>query len=820
MNIVNPFHIEKLKAVSKEEYEHWKKDFPFQTKMSLKPLIEFWKTIASKGKKTFSIVADEILKGLEKAPKLLEPIEDVTRLRTEHEDLINLLMCLVSPFATKEDEIMAAIGPYQLEYVYATPKFIEVLGADFEQFKSQALMNDDSLYFKTLNAYATILNLHYKVDLNVQKPILMPVTDSETGLLKFFKGHFNPKFTEIVAVKEAPKLSPEDIAHLLKNFNDLTVWQKYIPADVFELHGLMLFSLVEVTEQSVMSALQGDLLKKNALTNLENLHFLERELKSLFGLSSLQLGLAPFQKNYKKLISFNPEGHSSFIMEHNHQNARMACPFQMGMGDVFQKFIHKKVPYFFHNLGEKANPKYYEQNLLEQGIQSGVIVPLFFDNEFVGLIELMSQNPNDFSSANALFRVNAITPLFAIAFERALDEMDAQVQSFIKENYTSLHPSVEWRFTKAAMNMLERRSLGQGGELENIVFEDVYPLYGATDVRNSSVKRNQAIQADLTSQLNLAKDILDSAIIERNLPFLDSLCYKINQHITRIAKNLGSNDEVNVLGFLSREIESLFPYFESNIPNTAEAIQSYNNALDPNLGVLYNRRKQFEHSMTMMNEKVAEFIDQKEAEAQQMFPHYFEKYKTDGVEYNIYVGQSLSEKQNFDPLYLKNLRLWQLITTAEVAQLTAKLKNKLPVPLDATHLLLVHSAPLAIQFRIDEKQFDVDGAYNIRYEIIKKRIDKAYIRGTKERLTQPNKIAIVYSQDKEALEYREYLEYLQYHNYIDDEIEDVELEKLQGVQGLRALRVSVKIPTEVPANDLPKNGKLLKSPIAEVAYYG
>ena len=92
-------------------------------------------------------------------------------------------------------------------------------------------------------------------------------------------------------------------------------------------------------------------------------------------------------------------------------------------------------------------------------------------------------------------------------------------------------------------------------------------------------------------------------------------------------------------------------------------------------------------------------------------------------------------------------------------------------------LLLVHSAPLAIQFRIDEKQFDVDGAYNIRYEIIKKRIDKAYIRGSKERLTQPDKIAIVYSQDTEALEYREYLEYLQHRGYIENEIEDVELER-------------------------------------------
>jgi hypothetical protein len=40
----------------------------------------------------------------------------------------------------------------------------------------------------------------------------------------------------------------------------------------------------------------------------------------------------------------------------------------------------------------------------------------------------------------------------------------------------------------------------------------------------------------------------------------------------------------------------------------------------------------------------------------------------------------------------------------------------------------------------------VDGAYDIRYEIVKKRIDKALIKGTNERATQPGKIVIVYSQ--------------------------------------------------------------------------
>ena len=128
-----------------------------------------------------------------------------------------------------------------------------------------------------------------------------------------------------------------------------------------------------------------------------------------------------------------------------------------------------------------------------------------------------------------------------------------------------------------------------------------------------------------------------------------------------------------------------------------------------------------------------------------------------------------------------------------VALRVERLKNRLPVALDITNLILVQHTPLSIRFRFDEKRFDVDGAYNVRYEIIKKRIDKAILRGTTERLTQPGKIALVYSHPSEAAEWREYIEYLQRLGYLTRDIEELELDELQGAQGLRALRVTVDL---------------------------
>ncbi|MEJ7665799.1 MAG: hypothetical protein WKG07_42920 [Hymenobacter sp.] len=141
-------------------------------------------------------------------------------------------------------------------------------------------------------------------------------------------------------------------------------------------------------------------------------------------------------------------------------------------------------------------------------------------------------------------------------------------------------------------------------------------------------------------------------------------------------------------------------------------------------------------SVTRLNDTTSDYLDEEEQQAQQMFPHYFQRFKTDGVEYNIYVGVAWQDKP-FDLVFLKNLRLWQLLAMVEITRRTHALKAELPVPLDTTQLILIHSQPLSIRFRQDERQFDVDGAYNIRYEIIKKRIDKATVLGTGERLTQP-----------------------------------------------------------------------------------
>jgi hypothetical protein len=52
-------------------------------------------------------------------------------------------------------------------------------------------------------------------------------------------------------------------------------------------------------------------------------------------------------------------------------------------------------------------------------------------------------------------------------------------------------------------------------------------------------------------------------------------------------------------------------------------------------------------------------------EAQSIFPHYFERFKTDGVEHNP-IGASIASSKPFDLMYLNNLRLWQFQTLCKM----------------------------------------------------------------------------------------------------------------------------------------------------------
>lgn len=257
-----------------------------------------------------------------------------------------------------------------------------------------------------------------------------------------------------------------------------------------------------------------------------------------------------------------------------------------------------------------------------------------------------------------------------------------------------------------------------------------------------------------------------------------------------------SSEEDSLNEFLEFEVYPVLKHVEKNHPSTKITVDEYFDSINPETGEAFENRRTLETSMQFINASVGEYLESAQEELQKTFPFYFAKFRTDGVEYDIYIGQDIAPDIPFDTLFLKNMRLWQLQSMVEIARLTNRLVDKMEKPLVTTQLIFIHSNPIDISFRNDERRFDVEGTYNIRYEVIKKRIDKVKIKDKDERLTQPGKIAMIYYNTFEANEYMAYINYLQEQGHLNADLEMLDLEELQGVSGLKALRVGVNYDVE------------------------
>jgi hypothetical protein len=764
--------------------------FPFRSELSLVPLLTFWGKKFTDDTSAKGAFIRTVREQIQQVPELLNPITDLGVIE-RHRALVDVLMAGIFPPAFFEQEFTAVLVPFLLKSFYATPPFERLLRAEDGSLRGRVNLDASMISaMRVFFAYALILERVYGVKLDVDYPLILTATDAETGLERHFKMEFDWRFVEVETVGPVPVLTDAIRRRLHGELFETAMFRELLPADVFMFRGFTIFRAIEVTDQEVLSSLERDLIDKESIVSHTRFKALQDKLRTLFRRPELRFGLAALDGDQVLVLNYGAESEQACIFADSRHHT-----VEEFRGSVYERAVKQGGPLIVEDLTEMPGRTPADDEIIEWGLRNIIVAPLFYQDRVIGTLELGSPRPGDLDWTH-LPKLLQILPLFSMAVQRSMEELNARIQAFIKEKCTAIHPVVEWRFRKAVLKGMDSHaedSDGAGLEMEPIVFERIYPLYALSDIRGSSTQRSLAIQSDLLTQLRLARDVIRWAHDARPLPGLHQLLYRLDKHAGKIETNLNSGDEVSIIAFLRADVESLFDHLTTFGPGVRERIEAYRAALDPRIGTVYDRRRLFEESVTRIADGVSSYLDLEEQTAQTMFPHYFEKQKTDGVDHQIYVGASLLEDGKFDPLYLKSLRLWQLMVTCGVALKVNRLKDKLPVPLEVTHLVLVQHAPLSIRFRFDEKRFDVDGAYDIRYEIVKKRIDKAVIKGTAERITQPGQVAIVYSHSAEGQEYRGYIEYLKSLGYFTGEVEDVELEELQGVHGLRALRVTIDL---------------------------
>jgi hypothetical protein len=761
------------------------KNSPFQTLISFHKLIETLEEIVEKKLDHKVNYASALLKEIEPFPEFRTGIKNFSLIK-KNEKLIKSLLGDLFPTALTNNEIKAITIPFQnftFNYSERFNKILQDAGGKFDM----SIRNFDENQFYIMSC-SLILNTYYNQKIEFSKPLFYDIPDAN-GILKHYRILYNADFIDILPTEKSISLTTEDIELLMDNYDDIDLWKEKFPKESWILKGFAIVVLFDATIESAISKLKSNLLKSETEYSDINKN-LETIFRSIFKVADLKVGLIVYNEEDDKFTRplFNQNEIGSFILFGNELEECNDTIF----GSTVETLLKKKKTFAISNINKFSRIPGNEKlgtHLLQQDIKSCILAPVLKNNKLLGIIELVSSTPNELNSVNAN-NLDLLLPYVVDTLDRYNIELQNQIEAVIQREYTSIHSSVYWKFREEAKKYNQTYNPNKDYIFKEIVFKEVYPLYGQIDIKGSSEHRNETVKEDLKNQLAALINIFENLKENSTLPLLDQRKFEMQSYFDDLDLDLKADTEQQIQNYIQKEINPIIT--KSTIDNENKAlIDKYFADLDDKTQLFYHSRRKFDDAMSIVNKKMTSILDKEQKEAQKIFPHYYERFKTDGVEHNLYIGASISPLQTFDAMYLNNLRLWQLQTLCKMELEHHQIKSVLPYKLEVTSLILVFSSALTIRFRMDEKRFDVDGTYNARYEVVKKRIDKANIKGTEERITQKEKITIVYSHSNEEAEYLKYIKFLQFKKILDPKIEKFDVEELQGVSGLKALRVKV-----------------------------
>jgi hypothetical protein len=139
---------------------------------SLKPLVEFWTKVLAPSDSHWAAMFGEIRKDLEKAPQLLEPIDDLSVL-APHRDLMRRLMSAVFPPAFWNSEVVGALVPITLNPVFVSPLFERLLLNEDGSFRGKLNMAWETFRRgRIIRCHLLILRNLYNVELDLDYPVI------------------------------------------------------------------------------------------------------------------------------------------------------------------------------------------------------------------------------------------------------------------------------------------------------------------------------------------------------------------------------------------------------------------------------------------------------------------------------------------------------------------------------------------------------------------------------------------------------------------------------------------------------------------------
>jgi hypothetical protein len=623
----------------------------------------------------------------------------------------------------------------------------------------------------------------YQIDLEALRVLDEPVmagiksrVHPEPRFVEFWLGseqlkidRIDPKIDEFADLHL--KLMPvsEREAWLMQS-NQLGILADRLQLDNYRVEGLLVLEGFDVTVQEQIRRLTQLLIDRDSMLRPDKFERIDGCLRSLFNADGTLL-LRPDSEQVQILVTKDGQHLQPVVYSMNSLEA-----------SHFLKATAANQVWNVTDLRRECEAD-CDRALRKIGVRSMLLIPLMVKTvtregcgqRILGVVGLLCDRPNHFNSIDSQ-HAQELIPAFIAALRQAMQQRFSHIHN--------IHPAVEWRFVQEA----ERRSWGL--PQETIVFADVYPLYGISDIRGSSDERNQAIQTDLLEQFRLGLEIVDAVCATQNTHLGQQLRLDLLDYIKNLKEKVTVDMEVRATEYLSEHLEVYFDYFVQCGPQVQEAVEAYREACTNEHNCVYGDRTRYDQMLNLISTKLQETWTRWQERMQQILPHYCDIECTDGMDHMIYVGKSIDSR--FSQFHLHSLRYEQLRAICDCGRTVFSLESESQINMELAHLVLVQNTTIDIFHNENtEKMFDVKGTRDIRYELVKKRIEKAVDKDAQERITQSGMLTIVYSTEDEWEEYEQYLRYLSREGWVESKVQTGMVEPLQGVSGLKFARVRI-----------------------------
>lgn len=704
-----------------------------------------------------------------------------------------LIYTLMVPLLQNEEQILWGLSaPLSGEIFYGTDNFYdfienEAMHNHFDEVSIQGQSKEDiQLHF----IYTLIFERLYGFPLINSEPLVYMIKDHKNGLPKYFEIQIDNTFVDVKHNGVLPQIDYESLkSRGIQNLK-LSELVTVLPLDSFTIEGFSVITLQDNGHIQVVEQIKNMIINlPDSDLSLDRSEF-EQSLQILTENPYLHFGLTPlFKLNGSPVME--PQMASNSILFNHLISKNDGSPVISLVNEYLEK------PYTIaYNIFSEVDDSYSRlvKEIIKLDITSYVCIPLTYNNKVVGLLEIHSDVKDYIIDKLDIAKLRYITPLLAQFANYQINEFNTKLDSIIKNKFTGIQQSVHWKFKKAAWRyLLDSRTQGTKIPMSDIQFNNVHPLYGSIDIVESTYRRNKAQYLDLKIQLQLLTETLEKIWEFSQWTDAQNFLQKSVEWQNKLSIDQIDSFQIVIENFLQIEIPELFDKSKTQYPALIPYIRKYEIETDAEKGFCYSQRRAFESSLKQINQTIASFLDSLNAEIQICYPSYFEKFRTDGIEYDIYVGQSIEPEIRFTDTHLDRIQYLQLLNMISIVKATHNLKPELVVKMDTTQLIFVNSSSIDINFRVDERRFDVEGSYNVRYHLIKKRIDKVLIKNTDERLTKPGTISLVFHHENSVKNYYIIMKEMLRIGLLINEIEKLELQELQGVNGLKALRVTVNL---------------------------